>query len=298
MVDRESPPMQLVTSGLRFPEGPVAMDDGSVLVVEIEGGALTRVRPDGTHELAGDCGGGPNGAAFGPDGAVYVCNDGGLAFKTEDGIRFPYALPEGHTGGYLQRVDIDTGSVDVVFTHCDGEHLGSLNDIVFDPSGWCWFVDTGRGVVYWADPVGGEIRVAVDGLEFPNGMGLSPDGRRLYVSETYSGQVLGVGRHRAGARVGERSLLHSSAGEHGWDGLAVDGTGNVCPANLEHSGVTVIGPDGTVRASFRVPDHDPYVTNLCFGGPDGNTAYLCSSGRGLLYAMDWPWRGLRLPFSR
>jgi gluconolactonase len=289
--------MRAMTSGLRFPEGPVALDDGSVLVVEIEGGALTRVRPDGAHEVVGECGGGPNGAAFGPDGAVYVCNDGGLAFTSEGEIRYPHALAEGHAGGCLQRVDIATGSVDVVFTHCDGEHLGSLNDIVFDESGWCWFVDTGRGVVYWADPVGGEIRVAIDGLEFPNGLGVSPDGRRLYVSETYSGRVLACDVTRPG-RVGAPALLHSSAGEHGWDGLAVDGAGNVCPANLQHSGITVIAPDGTVRTTVTVPAHDPYVTNLCFGGPDGRTAYVCSSGRGILYAMDWPWPGLRLPFTR
>jgi len=297
MAADQGSPMQVVTTGLRFPEGPVAMDDGSVLVVEIEGGALTRVRPDGSQEVVGDCGGGPNGAAFGPDGAVYVCNDGGLAFMTEGEIRFPHALAEGHAGGYLQRVDIDTGAVDVVFTHCDGEHLGSLNDIVFDESGWCWFVDTGRGVVYWADPVGGSISVAVDGLEFPNGMGRSPDGRRLYVAETYSGLVLAWDVTGPG-RVGERTLLHDAAGEHGWDGLAVDGAGNVCPANLEASGITVLAPDGTVRTTVTVPAHDPYVTNLCFGGPDGRTAWICSSGRGILYATSWPWPGLRLPFTR
>jgi gluconolactonase len=296
-VDDDATPMVAVTSGLRFPEGPVAMDDGSVLVVEIEGGALTRVRPDGSHEVVGDCGGGPNGAAFGPDGAVYVCNDGGLAFRTEDGIRFPYALADGHEGGCLQRVDLATGAVEVVFTHSDGQRLGSLNDIVFDPSGWCWFVDTGAGAVHWADPVGGTVRVAIDGLEFPNGMGLSPDGTHLYVSETYTGRVLAWDVTGPG-RVGPRTVLHSSEGEHGWDGLAVDGAGNVCPANLERSGITVIAPDGTVRATFAVPAHDPYVTNLCFGGPDGRTAFICSSGRGILYSMAWPWPGLRLPFSR
>jgi gluconolactonase len=288
--------MRLVTGGLRFPEGPVAMDDGSVLVVEIEGGALTCVRPDGSRRVVGDCGGGPNGAAFGPDGAVYVCNDGGLGFTTEDGIRFPNALADGWEGGSLQRVDLATGTVDVVFTHSDGERLGSLNDIVFDPSGWCWFVDTGRGVVHRADPVAGTVRVAIDGLEFPNGLGVSPDGARLYVSETYSGRVWAWDVTGPG-QVGGRTLLHQAEG-HGWDGLAVDGAGHVCPANLQRSGITVIAPDGTVRATFTVPEHDPYVTNLCFGGPDGRTAYICSSGRGRLYAMTWPWPGLRLPFTR
>jgi gluconolactonase len=293
----EGAAMHVVTSGLRFPEGPVAMTDGSVLVVEIEGGALTRVFPDGLTEVVGACGGGPNGAAFGPDGAVYVCNDGGLAFMTEDDIRFPHALADDHEGGCLQRVDIDTGAVEVLFTHCDGAHIGSTNDIVFDASGWCFFVDTGRGALYYADPAGGTIRQAQDGLEFPNGMGLSPAGDRLYVSETYTGRIFAWDVVGPG-QLGPRTLLYSCEGEHWWDGLAVDGAGNVCASNLQHSGITVIDPDGVVRTTVTVPLHDPYVTNICFGGPELQTAYITSSGRGLLYATEWAWPGLRLHFSR
>ncbi len=69
--------MQQVTDGLFFPEGPIAMADGSVVLVEIGRKTLTRVRPDGAKEIVAELGGGPNGAAIGPDGAVYVCNNGG-----------------------------------------------------------------------------------------------------------------------------------------------------------------------------------------------------------------------------
>src|SRR5262249_54961091 len=148
--------LRTVTTGLRFPEGPVALDDGSVLVVEIEGGALNRVQPDGSQHPI-DCGGGPNGAALGPDGAVYVDNDGGLRVKTEEGIRFPYTGADGNEGGFVQRVDIDTGEVTTVFTHADGERLGGLNDIVFDVTGSCYIVDTGRGAIHYADPIAGTI---------------------------------------------------------------------------------------------------------------------------------------------
>ncbi|MCB1268108.1 MAG: hypothetical protein KDB19_08285, partial [Microthrixaceae bacterium] len=64
-----------LATGLRFPEGPVALDDGSVLLVEIERGTLSRVSPDGTVDVVADCGGGPNGAAIGPDGAVWITNN-------------------------------------------------------------------------------------------------------------------------------------------------------------------------------------------------------------------------------
>jgi gluconolactonase len=287
--------VRVAGEGLRFPEGPLVDGDGSPLVVEIEGGALTRVRRDGSAEVVGNCGGGPNGAAFGPDGAIYVCNDGGLSFRTEDGIRFPFEIAEGNDGGTVQRVDPATGSVDVVFAECDGARIGGLNDIVFDTSGRCYVVDTTNGLLYYADPVAGDIRVAADGLAFPNGAGLAPDGTRLYVSETYSGRVL-EWEVTAPGRLDPCRELYTSGGAHGWDGLAVDGAGNVCASNLERSGITVIGATGDVIDAFVTPLHDPYVTNICFDAARG-LAYVCSSGRGLLYELRWPWPGLRLNFQ-
>ncbi len=59
-----------VASGLRFPEGPIAMPDGSVIVVEMFGPRLTRIQPDGSKETIAEIPGGPNGA-------LYLCNNGG-----------------------------------------------------------------------------------------------------------------------------------------------------------------------------------------------------------------------------
>ncbi|MDB5498938.1 MAG: gluconolactonase precursor, partial [Phenylobacterium sp.] len=58
--------MQLVAEGFEFPEGPIAMADGSVVLTEIKGQRLTRVSPDGKKETLVETGGGPNGAAIGP----------------------------------------------------------------------------------------------------------------------------------------------------------------------------------------------------------------------------------------
>ena len=66
--------LELVAEGLRFPEGPVAMADGSVILTEIRGPCLTRVRPDGSKEVLAETGPGPNGAAIGPDGAVWIAS--------------------------------------------------------------------------------------------------------------------------------------------------------------------------------------------------------------------------------
>ncbi len=288
--------MREITDGLRFPEGPIALADGSVLVVEIEGGALTRVSPDGQRTVVAECGGGPNGAAIGPDGAVYVANDGGLTFATDGEIRFPDALAEGNEGGYVQRVDLETGSFVDLYTHSGGQRLGALNDVVFDNRGWFYVVDTGNGALHYAHPDGSSIRPVAGGLEIPNGMGLSPDGRTLYVSETYSGRVFSW-KVASDGELHDRTLLYTADG-HGWDGLAIDGNGNVCIANLEHSGISIVAPDGTLLEEVTVPKHDPFVTNVCFGGPEGRTAYITSSGRGLLYEVEWPYPGLPLQFVR
>ena len=70
--------IEIVTEGLAFPEGPVLMADGSIILVEIKIGKLTRVAPDGTKSEVADVGGGPNGLAVGAGGAMYVCNHVGF----------------------------------------------------------------------------------------------------------------------------------------------------------------------------------------------------------------------------
>jgi gluconolactonase len=90
----------------------------------------------------------------------------------------------------------------------------------------------------------------------------------------------------------------STEGVHGWDGLAVDAEENICAANLQLGGITVVGRDGQVRVEIAVPEPDPFVTNICFGGRDQRQAFITSSGRGKLYQADWPFPGLRLHFAR
>ena len=94
----------LITKGLQYPEGPVYQKDGSVLVVEIQGKKLTRVLPDGTQQTVANLGGGPNGAAIGPDGAVYVCNDGGLDFVEVGPVSVPTFQPADYVSGSIQKV--------------------------------------------------------------------------------------------------------------------------------------------------------------------------------------------------
>src|SRR3989442_1133648 len=206
------PEMREITSGLQFPEGPVALADGSVLVVEIKRGTLTRVPPDRKQI---------NGAPT----AV-------LAARGE----------------------------------------------------------------------GSRIREVLFPLDAPNGIGLSPDGRRLYVAETWTGRVwywelAGPGEVVAGPGFGPAggTLLAGLPGFQLFDSLAVDGAGNVCVATLVTGAITVISPAGEVIE--QVPTGDPLTTNLCFGGRQLRTAYVTASGTGRLLATEWPRPGLRLEYQ-
>lgn len=187
--------MELVTEGLRFPEGPVAMPDGSVVLVEIERGCVTRVLPDGSQQVIAELGGGPNGAAIGPDGRLYVCNNGGFDYIERAGLLVPHGQASDYSGGRIERVDLETGAVETLYRDGDfGCTLRGPNDIVFDDAGGFWFTDHGktrereRDVtgVFYAKADGSLLKEVIFPMENPNGIGLSPDGKRLYVAETYT----------------------------------------------------------------------------------------------------------------
>lgn len=303
--------MQVITRGLRFPEGPIAMDDGSIILVEIERGTLSRVSADGDITVIADCGGGPNGAAIGPDGRVYICNNGGFTWATIDGLLRPIGTPDDYQGGSIQVVDIATGAVETLYTECDGKTLKGPNDIVFDSHGGFYFTDLGkrsddalqRGAVYYASTDGGSIKRIVSPIEQPNGIALSPDGARLYVAETFSAKLRYWDITGPGALAphddpfGVGYILHGFQGYERLDSMAVDSHGNVCVATLATGVISAVGPSGKLVAILPMPEPDVMVTNICFGGDDMRSAYITSSGRGILYKTQWHCAGLRLNFN-
>ncbi len=303
--------IRTLATGLKFPEGPIAVDDGSVLLVEIARGTLSRVTEDGTVDVVAELGGGPNGAAFGPDGAVYIANNGGC-FEWEDvmGFTLPGPVPPGWTGGCIQRVDLASGAVTTLYTESSGRPLRAPNDLVFDAHGGFWFTDHGvraertsdRTGLHYAQPDGSSCVEVVFPLDAPNGIGLSPDGTVLYTAETHTGRVYswpvtGPGAVASTTPVGHGGhLLAGLPGLQMLDSLAVDGAGWVCVGTLVNGGITCISPDGATVEHIALPD--PLVTNICFGGPEGRTAYATLSATGQLVAFDWPRPGFRLPFAR
>lgn len=299
--------MRTIATGLRFPEGPVAMPDGDVLLVEIERGTITRVGPGGATTIVAQPGGGPNGLAIGPEGQLYLCNNGGFRWHDQDGLLRPVGTPDDYSGGRIERVDPATGAVTTLYTGADGRPLCGPNDIVMDGQGGFYFTDLGKsralvrdhGGVYYARCDGSAITTIAHPVLTPNGIGLSPDGGTLYVAETETGRLWAWDITAPGqaSRQGFPSphggrLVCGLPGFQRFDSLAVDAAGNVCVATLMSGSISVIAPDGTLLR--QVPTGDVYTTNICFGGHDLATAYITLSGRGELVAMDWPGPGLRL----
>ena len=302
---------RVMATGLAFPEGPVALADGSVLVVEIAAGRLTRVLPSGELRTVAQVGGGPNGAAVGPDGHCYVCNNGGFRWRTDDGFTRPIGEAADYTGGSIQRVNLATGAVESLYTHCDGIPLYGPNDIVFDAQGGFWFTDFGKkfadrlmhGAVYYARTDGTFIRRAAFPFMTPNGIGLSPNGDTLYVSETetsrlWSYPILGPGELALQPFPSPNggTLVHGLPGYQRFDSLAVEEGGNICVATLVRGGISVFSPGGELVEFHAAPEG--YCTNICFGGRDMRTAYITLSGYGQLFEARWSRPGLDLSARR
>ncbi len=301
--------LHYLTDKLRFPEGPIAMADGSVIVVEIERGTLSRVSRDGEIGVIASPGGGPNGAAIGPDGCCYVCNNGGFNWnESQDGLR-PTGKADDHSGGRIEKIDLQTGEVTRLYDRAQNGPLSAPNDIVFDRTGGFWFTDTGagghraidRGGIYYGRPDGSAITEALFPMLQPNGIGLSPDETELYVAETVTGRLWAFDIESPGKIIrkpwpspnGGR-LVASLPGYRLFDSLAIDADGNIVVATIYEGGITVISPAGEILEDIPLPDR--FVTNICFGGPDNQTAYITLSQSGRLASMRWSVAGLRLNF--
>jgi gluconolactonase len=301
--------LELLASGLEFPEGPIACPDGSVLLVEIARKTLTRVRPDGAIDIVAHLGGGPNGAAIGPDGAAYIVNNGG-AFDFPENWREEgkLGIPTDYKGGYVQRVDLATGAVTTLYDQCDGKPLNGPNDIVFDRAGGLWFTCFGfsdgenrrMGGIYYAKADGSQITRWRSEQISPNGIGLSPDEKTLYWADSMLQRLWslpiaapGLVSAELGHQAGE--VIVNLPGMQWFDSLAVEASGKVAVATLFNGGITIIDPaDGSTE---HVPVPDPITTNICFGGPDMRTAWITGSATGQLFKCRWPRPGLKLNFQ-
>ncbi|MEM9740609.1 MAG: SMP-30/gluconolactonase/LRE family protein [Pseudomonadota bacterium] len=298
---------EIVAEDLKFPEGPVVMEDGSILIVEIAAGCITRVWGDGRRETVAEPGGGPNGLAVGPDGALYCCNNGGFAYHEMDDLLIPGNCPEDYSGGRIERIDLSTGQVERVLDTVGEETLRGPNDIVFDQAGNYYFTDHGKtfnrhrdfGGLYFVDTDGAAKEMAFHHTS-PNGVGLSPDEQTVYMADTLTGRLWAFdlkapGDLRETSPLGpDGRVVATLPGLQYLDSLAVTAAGNLTVATILNGGITTFSPDGaTIHTAFP----DPLVTNIAFGGENMRTAWICLSGTGKLVKCTWHEPGLDLAFK-
>ena len=181
---------------------------------------------------------------------------------------------------------------------------------MFDAHGGFYFTDHGLvddearvhqiAGIYYAQADGSGIKEVVFPTDDPNGIGLSPDGTKLYWAETWRGPDPAARRSSRPARWSQPGLVDTSQCLYGFpgfqllDSLAIDSAGNVCVATIVNGGVSVVSPAGEL-VDF-VETGDLITTNVCFGGDDLTTAYITLSTTGRLVKTTWPRPGLALEY--
>jgi gluconolactonase len=307
---RDPMEFDVLATGLGFTEGPVVAEDGTVFAVDIEGGRVLRIRP-GAVDVVATPGGGPNGLALETPATAIVANNGGFLWsEVEGGARIPIDRathtnePPDFSGGWIERVDLQSGAVTVLHRECGGRPFRGPNDLVYDQAGGLWFTDHGkgrhasvdRGGLYYIPADGSVVRQVAFPLLGPNGVGLSPDGSRVYVAETHTGRLwawdlAGPGEVRASA--GSLAVRHGgfclAATPFSFDSLAVEEDGRIAIGGIG-DGIVVITPDGEEVEVNPIPGD--VTTNIAFGGPDGRRAVITLSRSGGVVEASWPRPGL------
>jgi gluconolactonase len=191
-----------------------------------------------------------------------------------------------HGNRRVTRTEHD-GSVTVLADRFGGQRLNSPNDVVERADGSIWFTDPSYGIdtdyeghqaeseigachVYRIDPGSGDVRIAADDFERPNGLAFSLDESRLYIVDTRRKHIRLFDAAPDGTLSGGEVFAECDAGS--FDGLRLDSTGRVWAA--AHDGVHCFDPDGTLLGKLRVPE---IVANLVFGGAQRNHLFITAT---------------------
>ena len=287
----------ILAEDLRAPEGPVALPDGTWLIVEgaAERGCVTHLSADGRSRSVIRKTGRPNGLAVDHTGVIWVAES-----KTPS----------------LLRLTME-GDCEVVASVCNGEPLLFPNDLCFGPDGALYLTDSGvsidafapnnqvrhdymsvdyDGRLYRFDPQKGSLTKLDSGMRFTNGIAFGLD-NLLYVNETLSGNIYRYS-WKDGRISGPRELFGNvirSDAPRGWkgpDGMAFDENGLLYVAVFGQGDVTVLGLNGEVLK--RIPTKGMLPTNVAFGLPTKHHIYVTEYERGRIEAFPVNCNGLRL----
>jgi gluconolactonase len=279
--------VRTLATDLGFTEGPVITREGSVVVTSIDRGHVYAISPSGVVERLASVGGGPNGATEGPDGSIYVAQNGGRS----QGHRRP------STTGGIQRIH-PNGMV--TWTTTDPI---SPNDLCFGPDGLLYCTDPTRpywrsdGRLWRTDVVTGETELLTSTTWYPNGIGFSQETDAVYVASTLDGKILRIPIVEGGLGRPEVAIQM----DHGMpDGFAFDTAGHIVIGAVglddQFADIQVWSlAEGKLVDSLR-PSQRHYYTNVALGRD--RRLVICDSDGGAVLEVDgWPYEGLPLhPF--
>jgi gluconolactonase len=271
-----------VAAGLGALEGPVWTRHGYLLVGSQSRGVLYQIGDgrvgEGEPQLFAETGGGPNGLAEGPDGSIWVVQNGGHPMASRSSRKVAPGVQRVRNG---QVEDLLTSGFD------------APNDCVFAPDGRLWFTDprgempdaAQPGRVCALDPTTLKVEVLADGPLYPNGLSFGLDPDDFYLAETTTGRILRARRTSDG--IGQFDVF-ADLPEGTPDGIAFDRRGNLLVAGTEVNAVFVFDPGGALVETIEVAQGDPVlVSNLCFGGDDGCTLFITVFKGGRVFACPW-----------
>ncbi|WP_330305294.1 MULTISPECIES: SMP-30/gluconolactonase/LRE family protein [unclassified Streptomyces] len=234
-----------------------------------------------------------------------IPNDRILRWDEATGTTGLFRAPAGHSNGNtldrqgrlvtceqgnrrVTRTEPD-GSVTVLADRYDGKRLNSPNDAVVRSDGTIWFSDPDFGItsdyeghraeseigarnLYRIDPATGEVTLAADGFDGPNGVILSPDEKRLYVSDSRAARVHVFDVRDDGSLTNGKVFAEAKDDVH-FDNIRFDDEGRLWAAALA-DGVHCYAPDGDLIGRLLVPET---VSNIAFGGPKNNRLFITAS---------------------
>lgn len=233
-------------------EGPACDADGNVYVVNLKKqGDIAKITPDGKVEvwieLPGKSVG--NGIVFDKKGTMFVAD---------------------YVGHNVLKIDPNTKKIEV---YAHDASMNQPNDVAIAPDGTIyasdpnWGKDTGQ---VWKVSTEGKMIKVASNMGTTNGIEVSPDGKTLYVNESVQRNVWAF-PIKADGTLGEKKLL-KKFDDHGFDGMRCDVDGNLYITRYGKGTVVKLSPDGKVLKEIDVLGKAP--SNICFGGPDGRTAYV------------------------